>query len=185
MDWNDNPKFIYEKEPSLDILCIDCKSFYSSVECVERGLNPLTTKLVVMSYPSDNPEERGSGLILASSPAAKKEYGISNVSRARDLPFPYPDDLIIAAPRMSYYMKKNMEINNVYRKYADENNHSVFSVDETFLDVTDSLKLYGCTTADELARIIQIDVCRTTGIYTTVGIGENCWLAKAALDLYM
>lgn len=184
MDWNDNPKFIYEKEPSRDILCIDCKSFYASVECVERGLNPLTTKLVVMSYPSDNPDERGSGLILASSPAAKKAYGISNVSRARDLPFPYPDDLIIAAPRMSYYMKKNMEINNIYRKYADENNHSVFSVDETFLDVTDSLKLYGCQTADELARLIQIDVCQTTGIYTTVGIGDNCWLAKAALDLY-
>jgi len=137
-----------------------------------------------MSYPSDNPEERGSGLILASSPAAKKAYGISNVSRARDLPFPYPTDLIIAAPRMSYYMKKNMEINNIYRKYADENNHAVFSVDESFLDVTDSLKLYGCETADQLARLIQIDVCRTTGIYTTVGIGDNCWLAKAALDLY-
>lgn len=96
-----------------------------------------------MSYPSDNPEERGSGLILASSPAAKKDYGISNVSRARDLPFPYPEDLIIAAPRMRYYMKKNMEINNIYRKYADEKNHAVFSVDESFLDVTDSLKLYG------------------------------------------
>lgn len=184
MDWNDNPVFDYTKEPSRDILCIDCKSFYSSVECVERGLHPLTTKLVVMSYPSDNPEERGSGLILASSPAAKKAYGISNVSRARDLPFPYPDDLIIAAPRMSYYMKKNMEINNIYRKYADENNHAVFSVDETFLDVTDSLRLYGCETADQLARIIQRDVCKTTGIYTTVGIGENPWLAKAALDLY-
>lgn len=184
MDWNDNPIFNYDKEPSRDILCIDCKSFYASVECVERGLNPLTTKLVVMSYPSNNPEERGSGLILASSPAAKKAYGISNVSRARDLPFPYPDDLIIAAPRMSYYMKKNMEINNIYRKYADEKNHSVFSVDESFLDVTDSLKLYGCDTVDQLARLIQIEVCKTTGIYTTVGIGENPWLAKAALDLY-
>jgi DNA polymerase V len=144
MDWDDNPKFIYEREPSRDILCIDCKSFYASVECVERGLNPLSTKLVVMSYPSDNPEERGSGLILASSPAAKKAFGISNISRARDLPFPYPADLILAAPRMRLYMQKNMEINNIYRKYADENNHAVFSVDESFLDVTDSLKLYGC-----------------------------------------
>lgn len=93
MDWDDNPKFIYEREPSRDILCIDCKSFYASVECVERGLNPLKTKLVVMSYPSDDPAERGSGLILASSPAAKKAFQISNVSRARDLPFPYPPDL--------------------------------------------------------------------------------------------
>jgi DNA polymerase V len=184
MDWDDNPKFIYEREPSRDILCIDCKSFYASVECVERGLNPLSTKLVVMSYPSDNPEERGSGLILASSPAAKKAFGISNISRARDLPFPYPADLILAAPRMRLYMQKNMEINNIYRKYADENNHAVFSVDESFLDVTDSLKLYGCETADQLARLIQIEVWQQTGIYTTVGIGDNPWLAKAALDLY-
>ncbi|MFW0731008.1 Y-family DNA polymerase [Enterococcus raffinosus] len=184
MDWNDNPKFDYEREPSRDILCIDCKSFYASVECVERGLNPLTAKLVVMSYPSDNPEERGSGLILASSPAAKAAYGISNVSRARDLPFPYPADLILAAPRMGVYMQKNMQINNIYRKYADEDNHSVFSVDESFLDVTDSLKLYGCETADQLAKIIQTDVYRSTGIYTTCGIGENPFLAKVALDLY-
>lgn len=81
-------KFDYEKEPSRDILCIDCKSFYASCEAVARGLDPLTVKLVVMSYPSESVNERGSGLILASSPAAKKSYGISNVSRARDLPFP-------------------------------------------------------------------------------------------------
>ncbi|HBK5576323.1 TPA: excinuclease ABC subunit A, partial [Enterococcus faecium] len=87
---NQNPVFVYEKEPSRDILCIDCKSFYASVECVEKDLDPLTTKLVVMSYPSDSTETRGSGLILASSPAAKKAYGITNISRARDLPFPYP-----------------------------------------------------------------------------------------------
>jgi len=72
-----------------------------------------------MSYPSDNPEERGSSLILASSPAAKKAYGISNVSRARDLPFPYPADLIIAAPRMSYYMNK-MDCSAVSPNFATQ-----------------------------------------------------------------
>ena len=105
--------FDYAKEPSRDILCIDCKSFYASVECVRRGLHPLETKLVVMSYPSADPKERGSGLILASSPAAKKAYGISNISRARDLPFPYPPGLVIAAPQMRLYMQKNTEINNI------------------------------------------------------------------------
>lgn len=69
---NQNPVFDYTKEPSRDILCIDCKSFYASVECAERHLDPLTTKLVVMSYPSGKTDERGSGLILAASPAAKK-----------------------------------------------------------------------------------------------------------------
>lgn len=87
MQFGVNPTFDYSKEPSRDILCIDCKSFYGSVECVERGLNPLKAKLVVMSYPSDDPNLRGSGLILAATPAAKEAYRISNVSRARDLPF--------------------------------------------------------------------------------------------------
>lgn len=103
---NQNPVFDYTKEPSRDILCIDCKSFYASVECAERHLDPLTTKLVVMSYPSGKTDERGSGLILAASPAAKKAYHITNISRARDLPFPYPDDLYMVPPRMAYYMKK-------------------------------------------------------------------------------
>lgn len=183
MQFGVNPTFDYSKEPSRDILCIDCKSFYASVECVERGLNLLKTKLVVMSCPSDDPNLRGSGLILASSPAAKAAYRISNVSRARDLPFPYPEDLIIAPPRMALYVRKNMEINNIYKEYADEQNHAVYSIDESFLDVTDSLRLFGAKDANELARMIQIDVYKRTGIYTTVGIGDNPLLAKFALDL--
>lgn len=183
MQFGVNPTFDYSKEPSRDILCIDCKSFYASVECVERGLNLLKTKLVVMSYPSDDPNLRRSGLILASSLAAKAAYRISNVSRARDLPFPYPEDLIIAPPRMALYVRKNMEINNIYKEYADEQNHAVYSIDESFLDVTDSLRLFGAKDANELARMIQIDVYKRTGIYTTVGIGDNPLLAKFALDL--
>lgn len=152
--------FDYSKEPSRDILCIDCKSFYASVECVRRGLHPLETKLVVMSYPSADPKERGSGLILASSPAAKKAYGISNISRARDLPFPYPADLVIAAPQMKLYMLKNTEINDIYKSYADESNHHVYSVDESFVDVTGSLKLFGRKTAYDIAKLIQADVLK-------------------------
>lgn len=177
-----NPIFDYDREPSRDILCIDCKSFYASVECVARNLNPLTAELVVMSYPSESETERGSGLILASSPAAKKRYGISNVSRARDLPFPYPKTLHIVPPRMAVYMQKNMEINNIYKKYADEKNHHVYSVDESFLDVTNSLSLFNVNSAYELAKIIQKDVYKSTGIFTTVGIGDNPLLAKLALD---
>lgn len=174
--------FDYDKEPRRDILCIDCKSFYASCEAVSRGLDPLKVKLVVMSYPSDNKKERGSGLILASSPSAKKAYGISNVSRARDLPFPYPDDLVIAAPRMNLYMKVQREINQIYRNFVDDSNIAVYSVDETFLDVTDSLRYFKCKTAFELARKIQTIVFKETGIYTTIGIGDNPLLAKLALD---
>lgn len=174
--------FDYAKEPSRDVLCIDCKSFYASVECVELGENPLTAKLVVMSYPSEDRSQRGSGLILASSPAAKKAYHISNVSRARDLPYPYPEDLIIVPPRMRLYMQKNKEINAIYKKYADEANHHVYSIDESFVDITGSLRLFKFKDAYELARAIQDDVHKQTGIYTVVGIGDNPLLAKLALD---
>lgn len=174
--------FDYDKEPSRDILCIDCKSFYASCEAVSLGLDPLKVKLVVMSYPSDNPNERGSGLILASSPEAKKAYGISNVSRARDLPFPYPADLHIVPPRMNVYMEMHRKINEIFRTFVDDSNIAVYSVDETFLDVTDSLKYFNCKSAYELARQVQVKVFEETGIFTTIGIGDNPLLAKLALD---
>ena len=177
-----NLQFDYTKEPSRDILCIDCKSFYASCEAVSLGYNPLEVKLVVMSYPSDNPQERGSGLILASSPAAKKAYNISNVSRARDLPYPYPDDLVIVAPRMNYYMAVNKKINNIYRTFVGDEDIAVYSVDETFLDVTNSLLYFNVDKAYDLARMIQTKVYEETGIYVTVGIGDNPLLAKLALD---
>ena len=179
-----NVTFDYSKEPSRDILCIDCKSFYASVEAVARDLDPLTTKLVVMSYYDEaGGQSKGSGLILASSPAAKKAFNISNVTRARDLPYPYPEDLVIAQPRMRVYMEKNQEINRIYKSYVDEANHHVFSVDESFLDVTDSFKLFKVSSAYEMAQKIQKDVHDQTGIYTTIGIGDNPFLAKVALDI--
>lgn len=179
-----NVTFDYSKEPSRDILCIDCKSFYASVEAAARDLDPLTTKLVVMSYhDATGGQSRGSGLILASSPAAKKAFNISNVTRARDLPYPYPDDLVIVQPQMRLYMEKNQEINRIYKTYVDEANHHVFSIDESFLDVTDSLRLFKVSSAYEMAQKIQKDVFDQTGIYTTIGIGDNPFLAKAALDI--
>lgn len=178
----ENIQFDYALEPSRDILCIDCKSFYASTECVLRGWDPLRTELVVMSYPSHRMDQRASGLILASSPAAKRAYGISNVSRARDLPFPYPPSLKIVPPRMRLYMKMNQKINRIYKSYCDEENHHVYSVDESFLDVTNVLKLFQVDSPFELARMIQRDVFCQTGIYTTVGIGDNPLLAKLALD---
>ena len=179
---NKNLRFDYSKEPSRDILCIDCKSFYASCEAVSLGYNPLKVKLVVMSYPSDSKKERGSGLILASTPEAKKAYNISNVSRARDLPYPYPDDLVIVAPRMNLYMAINKQINNIYRTFVSDDDIAVYSVDETFLDVTNSLTYFKVKSPYEIARLIQTKVFKETGIYTTVGIGDNPLLAKLALD---
>lgn len=164
----------YKNEPKRDILCIDMKSFYASVECVDRGLNPLTTMLVVMS----NAENTG-GLILASSPLAKSKLGIKNVSRKFSLP-DHPD-LIIVPPRMSLYIEKNMYINNIYRTYVSDDDLHIYSVDESFLDVTNSHLLFGNSTYN-IAKQIKEEILSKTGLYCTIGIGDNPLLAKLALD---
>lgn len=168
-------KFDYAREPSRDILCIDCKSFYASVECVERGLHPLKTMLIVMSG-----AENSGGLVLAASPLAKKVLGITNVTRSNEVP--YHKDLLVVPPRMNFYMAKNYQINKIYKSFVADEDHSVFSVDESFLDVTDSLTLFKCKNAYEMAKLIQLKVKEETGIYVTVGIGDNPLLAKLALD---
>lgn len=106
--------------------------------------------------------------------------GVSNVTRSNEVP--YHKDLVTVPPRMNLYMKKNVEINQVYKSFVADEDHSVFSVDESFLDVTDSLKLFNCKNPYEMARKIQLKVKEQTGIYVTVGIGANPLLAKLALD---
>ncbi len=164
----------YSNEPRDDILCVDVKSFYSSVECVERGLNTLTTMLVVMS----NAENAG-GLVLAASSSAKKRLGISNVSRKYDLPD--HKDLIIVPPRMAFYIEKNKLILDIFRKYAAEEDILVYSIDEAFIRISPVKKLYQAS-AYEIARMIQLDVYHELGLYVTVGIGDNLLLAKLCLD---
>lgn len=172
--------FDYDKEPQRDILCIDCKSFYASVECVARGLNPLKTILVVLSHAAGS--KTSSGLILASSPLAKKYLHITNVNRERDLPHPYPQNLLVVPPRMKLYMQEHAKINMIYKSFVGNDNHHVFSVDESFLDVSDSLIYMKCDNARAAARKIQLAVKEELGLYTTVGIGDNPLLAKLALD---
>ena len=111
----DDVNFRYELEPHRDYAFIDMKSFYASCELVSRGLHPLRDLLIVMST-ADNT----SGLILASSPMAKKILGVRNVARKWDLPTerenPRVRDLIVAPPRMRYYIQENLKIQNVVRK---------------------------------------------------------------------
>lgn len=168
-------KFDYSKEERRDILCIDMKSFYASVECVQRGLHPLKTMLVVMS----NSENSG-GLVLAASPLAKKALGISNVMRKWDLP-DHPN-LMIVPPRMQLYIDENLKINEIYRQYVASEDILIYSIDETFIDITASKKLFG-TSATDVATKIKEHILRATGLYVTIGIGDNPLLAKVALDI--
>lgn len=166
--------FNYDKEPRDDILCVDMKSFYASVECVERGLNPLKTMLVVMSN-----AENGGGLALATSPMAKKVLGISNVTRKYDMP--YHKDLLIVPPRMNLYIQKNLVINNIFRQYVSDEDILIYSIDETFIRITASKRLFHMN-AYEFAVQFQREIYHETGLFCTIGIGDNPLLSKLALD---
>lgn len=169
----------YRFEKPRVVFVIDTKSFYASVEAVARGLHPMKVPLVVVST---GPNVGGGGLVLATSPTAKKRYGLkNNVSRMKDL-HGLPG-LIQVPPRMNLYIQKNMAINHIYRQYVADQDWHPYSIDESILDITDTWQFFG-ETPWEVARKIQLDVHEKTGLYTTVGIGDNPVLAKIALDLY-
>ena len=189
-------------------IAIDLKSFYASVECRERGLDPITTNLVV----ADNNRTEKT-ICLAVTPSLKS-YGIPgrarlfevvqkvkevNIERKRKAPnqsftgTSYDDialkknsDLelsyIIAPPRMSYYMKYSSKIYNVYLKYFAPEDIYVYSIDEVFIDITHYLKTYNMKPRELVTKVIQ-DVYKTTGITATAGIGTNLYLCKVAMDI--
>lgn len=155
-------------------LCIDLKSFYASVECVARDLDPMTTRLVV----ADPQRSRGT-ICLAISPAMKA-LGIKN--RCRLFEIPQNIEYITAPPRMQLYIDKSAEIYSIYLKYIAKEDIHVYSIDEAFLDVTDYLPLYHMT-ARELGMTIMQDIKSSLKLIATCGIGTNLYLAKIALDI--
>ena len=189
-------------------IAIDLKSFYASVECRERGLDPLDTNLVVAD------ESRTDKTICLAVTPSLKSYGISgrgrlfevkqrvkeaNAGRRHDAPgrklegssYLFSElqskpelaiDFIIAPPRMAYYMEYSTRIYEVYMKYVAPEDIVVYSIDEVFMDVTDYLNTYKLSPHD-LAMKIILDVLETTGITATAGIGTNLFLCKVAMDI--
>ncbi|MCI9134284.1 MAG: DNA methylase [Lachnospiraceae bacterium] len=189
-------------------LAIDLKSFYASVECVERKLDSLDTHLVVA-----DPERTAKTICLAVSPSLKA-YGIpgrarlfqviqqvEKINRERRQMAPggmftgssfcaqeladHPElalDYITAPPRMTLYLEYSIRIYNIYLKYIAPEDMHVYSIDEVFLDVSHYLNTYGMTAKELASRIIQ-DVRETTGITATAGIGTNLYLCKVAMDI--
>ncbi|MGN0163103.1 MAG: DNA methylase [Candidatus Ornithomonoglobus sp.] len=187
---------------------IDLKSFYASVECVERGLDPLTTNLVVADK-----SRTEKTICLAVSPSLKA-YGIPGRARLFEVvqkikevnarrQHKAPDrtltgssydntqlkkspelsvDYIVAPPRMAHYMKFSTEIYSIYLKYVAPEDIHVYSIDEVFIDMTNYLDTYKLS-AHDLTRKIIHDVLRTTGITATAGIGTNLYLCKIAMDI--
>ena len=189
-------------------MCIDLKSFYASVECRERSLDPLNTNLVVA-----DPSRTEKTICLAVSPSLK-QYGIPgrarlfevvtkvkelntirlrNTTNKKFIGSSYLDselksnkdlklDYIVAPPQMRKYMKYSTDIYKVYLKYLSKEDIYVYSIDEVFCDITNYLKLYKKTPKELTTMIIQ-DVLKTTGITATAGIGTNMYLAKVAMDI--
>ena len=155
-------------------LCIDLKSFYASVECVERGLDPFTTNLVVA-----DPTRTNKTICLAITPAMK-ELGVRN--RCRVFEIPPGIDYIMAPPHLAHYMEVSAEIYSVYLRYISAEDMHVYSIDECFIDATPYLELYH-KTPKELAVMLMDAVFEETGICATAGIGTNLFLAKVALDI--
>ncbi|EFP0886701.1 TPA: Y-family DNA polymerase [Listeria monocytogenes] len=153
---------------------MDVKSFFASVECVKRGLDPLKAKLVVMSN-----ADRAGGLVLAASPTMKKIHRIKTGSRMYELPI-WDKEIIIAPPRMKLYLKVNAMIQDIFLRYVPREYFLAYSIDEAFLDVTGSHRLFGST--QEIAEKIQADILRELRLFVTVGIGDNLLLSKLALD---
>ena len=155
-------------------VCIDLKSFYASVECVERGLDPMTTNLVVADA-----ERTEKTICLAVSPSMKAR-GIPGRCRV----FEIPKDIryIMATPRMQRYIDYSVKIYDIYLRYISKEDIHVYSIDEVFMDVTDYLSLYRMN-ARELAAKIMNDIRASTGIPAAAGVGTNLYLAKIALDI--
>ena len=189
-------------------LCIDLKSFYASVECVERELDPMTTNLVVAD--ASRTEKT---ICLAVSPSLKKhgipgrarlfeviqKVRLANAKRLQEVPggtfsgksydsielekYPeYEIDYITAPPRMAHYMEYSTRIYDIYLKYVAPEDIHVYSIDEVFVDLTAYLPAVGLSPHDFARKMIQ-DVLVTTGITATAGIGTNMYLAKIAMDI--
>lgn len=166
-------------------IAIDLKSFYASVECFERGKDPLTTNLVVAD------ESRTDKTICLAVSPSLKAYGIPGRARLFEVKKTLNDiekrtgkhiDYIIAPPRMALYIRYSTIIYNTYLDYVSEEDIHVYSIDEVFIDVTSYLKNYKMT-AHELAITMIKSVLRQTGITATAGIGTNMYLAKIAMDI--
>ena len=158
------------------IAVIDMKSFYSSVECVERGLDPFSTPLAVTDL-----SRKEASIVLSVTPYLKS-IGVPSVCRRKDLP-KHIKNMIYATPRMGLYVKKSAEIVSIFLDFVGLDDVHTYSIDESFLDLTPYLKLYKLTPY-ELAKKILKRIKDQTGLTATCGLGSNMFLAKVADDIY-
>ncbi|QDP42184.1 DNA polymerase IV [Radiobacillus deserti] len=161
--------------PRNDVLCIDMRSFYASVECMKHGLDPMTDMLAVVGD-----KNRSGSIILAASPELKRRHGVKNVSRFFDL----PDDpnIHVVEAKMGDYIKVSLEITKLVNRYVPKEAIHQYSVDEVWVTVNGLDKIYG--SPYEVAKMLQDELKDTMGLTCSIGIGDNKFLAKVVMDLY-
>lgn len=154
-------------------LCIDMRSFFASVECSIRGLNPLTVPLAVVD------DRRGDGALVMAATPALKEYGVKSRCRLYDI----PKDIffIRARPRMKYYILFARRIHEIFLRFVSMEDCFTYSIDESFLKIDDYVSIYG--TPKAMALKIMAALLDELGLYSTCGAGDNMYLAKISLDI--
>ncbi|MCM3482045.1 MAG: Y-family DNA polymerase [Staphylococcus warneri] len=157
-----------------DVLCIDQKSFFASVSCIEKGLDPLTTKLVVVAD-----TKRQGSVVLAATPKLK-ELGVKTGSRLFEIP--HRNDIFIINPSMRKYLNVSVAISKIALRYVPPEDLHQYSIDEFFMDVTDSYHRFN-STVQAFCERLQKEIHEETGIRCTIGIGSNMLLSKVAMDI--
>ncbi|HDA2406332.1 TPA: Y-family DNA polymerase [Staphylococcus aureus] len=157
-----------------DVLCIDQKSFFASVSCIEKGLDPLETKLAVVAD-----TKRQGSVVLAATPKLK-ELGIKTGSRLFEIP--HRNDIYIINPSMRKYLNVSVAISKIALRYIPPEDLHQYSIDEFFMDVTDSYHRFS-STVHAFCERLKREIYEETGIYCTVGIGSNMLLSKIAMDV--
>lgn len=155
------------------IMCIDLKSFFASAECIQRGLDPFTTPLVVADV------SRGNGAMCLAVTPYLRDKGVP--SRCRVFTLPKNINIIYAPPRMKLYSTMSKKVVNIYKSFISEEDMNIYSIDECFFDVTEYLNYYKMTDV-ELAKTMMKKVKDDLGLTSTCGIGPNLLLAKVAMD---
>ncbi|WP_174613667.1 DNA polymerase thumb domain-containing protein [Virgibacillus ihumii] len=165
----------YSSYPRNDVLCIDMRSFYASVEAVKLGEDPMTVQLAVVGDTN-----RPGSIVLAASPTLKKKHGISNVSRFFEL----PDDpeIVIVAAHMADYLEVSVEITRLINQYVPKEAIHQYSVDEVWVTVNGLEKQFG--NRREVAMSIKQEILESFGLTCSIGIGDNKFLAKVVMDLH-
>ena len=157
-----------------DVLCIDQKSFFASVSCIEKGLDPLTTKLAVVAD-----TKRQGSVVLAATPKLK-ELGVKTGSRLFEIP--HRNDIYIINPSMRKYLNVSVAISKIALRYVPPEDLHQYSIDEFFMDVTDSYHRFN-STVQAFCERLQKEIHEETGIRCTIGIGSNMLLSKVAMDI--